>query len=125
MLAHSDGFANVRAKRPFGLRTLCRLHGCTKPLVAAAFLTLVDKGKVKLSDPIGKYISFSGEVSGKGRGKRQRLKARKVKVQPTLRHLLTMTAGLQYQDRLQAQHTNILHGWKTCQPWAEHWSSES
>jgi len=98
VLAHSDGFANVRAKRPFGLRTLCRLHGCTKPLVAAAFLTLVDKGKVKLSDPIGKYISFSGEVSGKGRGKRQRLKARKVKVQPTLRHLLTMTAGLQYQD---------------------------
>eukprot|EP00439_Symbiodinium_sp_Y106_P024371 s341_g2.t5 len=98
VLAHSDGFANVRAKRPFGLRTLCRLHGCTKPLVAAAFLTLVDKGKVKLADPIGKYISFSGEVSGKGRGKRQRLKARKVKVQPTLRHLLTMTAGLQYQD---------------------------
>ncbi|CAE7198756.1 unnamed protein product [Symbiodinium microadriaticum] len=98
VLAHSDGFANVRAKQPFGLRTLCRLHGCTKPLVAAAFLTLVDKGKVKLADPIGKYISFSGEVSGKGRGKRQRLKARKVKVQPTLRHLLTMTAGLQYQD---------------------------
>ncbi|CAE7680445.1 unnamed protein product, partial [Symbiodinium necroappetens] len=97
VLAHSDGFANVRAKQPFGLRTLCRLHGCTKPLVAAAFLTLVDKGKVKLADPIGKYISFSGEVSGKGRGKRQRLKARKVKVQPTLRHLLTMTAGLQYQ----------------------------
>ncbi|CAE7243335.1 unnamed protein product [Symbiodinium sp. CCMP2456] len=98
VLAHSDGFANVRTKQPFGLRTLCRLHGCTKPLVAAAFLTLVDKGKVKLADPIGKYINFSGEVSGKGPGKRLRLKARKVKVQPTLRHLLTMTAGLQYQD---------------------------
>ncbi|CAE7765121.1 unnamed protein product, partial [Symbiodinium pilosum] len=100
VLAHADGFANVRAKRPFGLRTLCRLHGCTKPLVAAAFLTLVDKGKVKLSDPISKYIPFSEEVSQK-KGRRRKplqLKARKVKVRPTLRHLLTMTAGLQYQD---------------------------
>ena len=96
MLAHADGFANLRAKQRFGLRTLCRLHGCTKPLVAAAFLTLVDKGKVKLTDPISKYISFSEEVSVK-RGK-SRPKLRKVKVRPTLRHLLTMTAGLQYQD---------------------------
>ena len=73
--------------------------------MAAAFLTLVDKGKVKLSDPISKYIPFSEEVSQK-KGRRRKplqLKARKVKVRPTLRHLLTMTAGLQYQDRATAK----------------------
>mmetsp|Transcript_45776 Transcript_45776/g.85455 ORF Transcript_45776/g.85455 Transcript_45776/m.85455 type:complete len:444 (-) Transcript_45776:90-1421(-) len=94
VLHYADGFSNFRAKERFSLRTLCRLHGCTKPLVTAAFLTLVDKGKVKLSDPISKYIDFSEEVSRKD----AKTKARPAKVRPTLRHLLTMTAGLQYQD---------------------------
>ncbi|CAK9063334.1 Uncharacterized protein Rv1367c [Durusdinium trenchii] len=80
-----DGKAN--SKEDFNVRTLCKLHGCTKPLVACAFLTLVDKGKAKLSDPVSKYIPFSSSV-----------KSKPVKTVPTLRNLLTMTAGLQYQD---------------------------
>eukprot|EP00438_Fugacium_kawagutii_P015089 Skav214580 [mRNA] locus=scaffold57:271253:275386:+ [translate_table: standard] len=58
VLGFADGKANK--ENDFTLRrTLCKLHGCTKPLVACAFLTLVDKGKVKLSDPVSKYIPFA------------------------------------------------------------------
>ena len=87
--------------------------------MACAFLTLVDKGKVKLSDPISKYIPFS-EAGPRSfetflpspnhvvffsffncqvkAVKAAKSKSKAVENVPTLRNLLTMTAGLQYQD---------------------------
>merc|ERR1719498_2013739 len=79
VFAHSEGMADIEKGTKFGLQTICALHSCSKPLTVAAFLTLVDKGKVRLSDPINKYVKFSQVVaSGKG-------KTRKIKVQPTLK----------------------------------------
>mmetsp|Transcript_84459 Transcript_84459/g.149442 ORF Transcript_84459/g.149442 Transcript_84459/m.149442 type:complete len:448 (-) Transcript_84459:205-1548(-) len=91
VFSHAAGWADRRKRRRFGFRTLCRLHGATKPLVAAAFFTLVDEGKVDLDDPVAKYLSFSSSVA-KGSA------TRPARDRPTLRHLLTMTAGLKYQD---------------------------
>lgn len=97
VLAHADGWADKAKGQRFGMRTICRLHGCTKPLVAAAFLTLVDGGRVKLTDPVDKYIAFSDEVALSGKGGARAPKVRKARAKPTLRHLLTMTAGLKYE----------------------------
>mmetsp|Transcript_6421 Transcript_6421/g.13162 ORF Transcript_6421/g.13162 Transcript_6421/m.13162 type:complete len:508 (-) Transcript_6421:112-1635(-) len=92
IFSHSDGMANIERGTKFGLRTICALHSCSKPLTVAAFLTLVDEGKVRLSDPINKYLNFSKLVaSGDGN-------TRKAKVQPTLRHLLAQVAGLRHSD---------------------------
>ncbi|CAL1142245.1 unnamed protein product [Cladocopium goreaui] len=90
VVAFGDGKGSKESN--FTLRSLCKLHGCTKPLVACAFLTLVDSGKVKLSDPVSKYIPFSEVKATKAK------KPKAVETVPTLRNLLTMTAGLQYQD---------------------------
>lgn len=88
----ADGMADIEKGSRFSLKTICALHSCSKPLTVAAFLTLVDSGKVKLSDPISKYVSFSTSVAaGKGKTKR-------VDVQPTLQHLLTQVAGLRHSD---------------------------
>eukprot|EP00930_Biecheleria_cincta_P045501 TRINITY_DN31355_c0_g1_i1.p1 TRINITY_DN31355_c0_g1~~TRINITY_DN31355_c0_g1_i1.p1 ORF type:complete len:468 (-),score=82.41 TRINITY_DN31355_c0_g1_i1:219-1622(-) len=88
VFTHAAGMADIERGTKFSLNTICALHSCSKPLTVAAFLTLVDAGKVSLSDPISKYVSFSGVVaSGQG-------KVRMVKTQPTLRHLLTQVAGL-------------------------------
>lgn len=89
----SGGWADRRKRVKFGLDTICRLHGNTKPLVAAAFFTLVDSGTVKLTDPISKYVPFAEDVAV---GKEHRTK--RATTRPTLRHLLTMTAGLRYED---------------------------
>eukprot|EP00927_Polykrikos_kofoidii_P008913 TRINITY_DN13713_c0_g1_i1.p1 TRINITY_DN13713_c0_g1~~TRINITY_DN13713_c0_g1_i1.p1 ORF type:complete len:458 (-),score=42.97 TRINITY_DN13713_c0_g1_i1:179-1552(-) len=89
VLTHANGWMDAKGKVPFGPDTLCRLHGATKPLVAAAFLTLVDEGRVRLSDPISKFIPFSDRVRVGRMGK-----SRPVNVRPNLRHLLSMTAGL-------------------------------
>eukprot|EP00428_Durinskia_dybowskii_P018740 CAMPEP_0170228532 /NCGR_PEP_ID=MMETSP0116_2-20130129/13986_1 /TAXON_ID=400756 /ORGANISM="Durinskia baltica, Strain CSIRO CS-38" /LENGTH=421 /DNA_ID=CAMNT_0010479275 /DNA_START=87 /DNA_END=1348 /DNA_ORIENTATION=+ len=92
VFAMADGHSDIRKRVPFSFKTLCPLHGATKPLVAAAFFTLVDEGKVRLSDPISKYIRFPEVV---------RLKSgatRRVRAPPTLRHLLAMAAGVGYDD---------------------------
>lgn len=94
MFAHADGFSDLGRRVKFTLDTLCPLHGATKPIVVAAFFTLVEEGKVKLSDFVDKYVPFPQTVSvGKGGRKTKRVQGR-----ATLRHLLAMTAGLGYDD---------------------------
>eukprot|EP00747_Dinoflagellata_sp_TGD_P183304 gnl/TRDRNA2_/TRDRNA2_38092_c0_seq1.p1 gnl/TRDRNA2_/TRDRNA2_38092_c0~~gnl/TRDRNA2_/TRDRNA2_38092_c0_seq1.p1 ORF type:complete len:510 (+),score=71.80 gnl/TRDRNA2_/TRDRNA2_38092_c0_seq1:67-1530(+) len=87
IFAHADGWSNIESGTKFGLNTLCALHSTTKPLVVAAFLTLVDEGKVALSDAIDKYVPFSEYVFSKV-----------VKTRPTLHHLVTQVAGLRHSD---------------------------
>lgn len=81
----ADGVADPfsGSKRRFGLDTICALHGCSKPLVTAAFLTLVDEGRVRLSDPLAKYMPFAKPRAGP---------------EATVGNLLTMTAGIGYTD---------------------------
>lgn len=92
VFAHADGIADIERRSKFGLRTICALHSCSKPLTVAAFLTLLDDGKVRLSDPVSKYVQIS-ELVAVGKDK-----TKKVKVQPTLHHLLTQTVGLRHSD---------------------------
>jgi len=103
VFSHADGLANIKAKAPFTVRTLCRLHSCTKPLTIAAFLTLVDDGSVRLSDPVSKYVGYSKVVAERkgtratGKGP-MRAMVRPSKSTPTLKHLLAMQGGLEYND---------------------------
>ncbi|CAJ1409204.1 unnamed protein product, partial [Effrenium voratum] len=100
VFAHAKGAAKLgrtSKAKAFGLKTLCKLHGCSKPLVSMAFLLLVQQGRVKLDDPVAQYLTFPDVRAIKAKTK-AKVKVRKVQQQPTLRHLLTMTAGLQYQD---------------------------
>lgn len=65
---HAAGWSDIKRRKKFDLRTLCALHSCSKPLTVAAFLTLVDAGKVRLADPIDKYLPF---FTGSGCWQRQ------------------------------------------------------
>jgi len=89
----AEGWSDIRGRVRFGLGTICKLHGCTKPLVIAAFLTLVERGRVRLADPVRKYIPFPDRVAP-GPGGRPGPARRPA----TLRNLMTMTAGLGYED---------------------------
>ena len=50
------GYADLEAKRPLKSNDIIRLFSNTKPFTAASMLTLYEKGKVLLTDPIEKYI---------------------------------------------------------------------
>lgn len=52
----SIGFADVAAKRPMKPDSLFWIASMTKPVTGAAILILQDEGKLKVSDPVAKYI---------------------------------------------------------------------
>lgn len=70
-------------ERAFGLaktpQAVFLLASITKPMTAAAVMTLVDRGALSLSDPVQKFVP---EFQGEGR---ERI---------TVRHILTHTSGL-------------------------------
>lgn len=81
--ARGYGFADFEKKTPMTPETVFRMGSITKLFTSVAVLQLRDRGKLRLDDPVGKYLpwfevqsSFDDEP------------------QITVRHLLTHTAGL-------------------------------
>jgi CubicO group peptidase (beta-lactamase class C family) len=52
----SHGLMDIEAKKPLTKDTLFRLASSSKPITAAAILMLMEDGKLKLTDPVSKYI---------------------------------------------------------------------
>jgi CubicO group peptidase (beta-lactamase class C family) len=87
------GQQDLETSIPMRTDTVFQVRSMTKSFTAASVLTLVDKGKVGLQDPVAKYIpEFANvQVADKSAGKATlRLPMRAV----TIYDLLTHTAGL-------------------------------
>ena len=52
----AHGLMDIEAKKPMTRDALFRLASSTKPITAAAILILMEEGKLKLTDPVAKYI---------------------------------------------------------------------
>src|SRR6185503_13919100 len=52
----STGFADVAAKRPMTPDTLFWIASMTKPVTGVAILMLQDEGKLRVGDPVAKYL---------------------------------------------------------------------
>lgn len=50
------GYRDVEAKGPMTRDTLFRIASMTKPVVCAAALTLMDEGRIHLTDPVSKWV---------------------------------------------------------------------
>ncbi|MBA4773714.1 MAG: beta-lactamase family protein [Sphingomonas sp.] len=75
--------------------TLWRVYSMTKPITGMAAMMLIEDGKLKLDDPISKYIPAFKNMTVLVDGTKD-LTAVPAKNQITVRHLLTHTAGLGY-----------------------------
>ena len=85
---HSQGYSNLNTKTPFTEKTITRLASIAKPMTAAAIMQLVEKGQVKLSDPISKFIPT--------------LKNKKLR-DATVQNLLEQSAGIKaYKNKKEA-----------------------
>jgi CubicO group peptidase (beta-lactamase class C family) len=90
----SIGFADISARKPMATNSLFWIASISKPIAAAALMMLVDEGKVRLDDPVEKYLTkFEPRIVGV---KEDGVHTRVHRPQPqiTLRHLLSHTAGL-------------------------------
>ena len=78
------GLRDIENQLPFTTNTLCWIASITKPVTAAAAMTLVDAGKIGLDDPVEKYLpEFREQKDTNG--------AHHVF---TIRHLMSHTSGL-------------------------------
>jgi len=92
----SAGFMDIVHGRPMRSDGVFRIFSMTKPVTAVAVMQLVEKGKLRLDDPVSKYIpAFAGTqvyLGGGAASPRLGPPARPI----TIDALLTHTAGLTY-----------------------------
>jgi CubicO group peptidase (beta-lactamase class C family) len=89
------GYADVGAKTPLIVRAIFWIASMSKPITAAALMMLVDEGKVKLDDPVEKYLpEFKGQMLSVKDGNEQKLQKPAHPI--TVREILTHTSGLPF-----------------------------
>lgn len=81
---HATGLADIAAKKPMTTDAMFWLASTTKPITAVAVLMLQDEGKLRLTDPVAKYLPQFAELKTPS-GKPSNL---------TIEHLLTHTSGM-------------------------------
>jgi CubicO group peptidase (beta-lactamase class C family) len=89
------GFADIADQKPMKPNSLFWIASQSKSLTAAAFMILVDEGKVKLDDPVEKLIpEFKDVMVAEGKGKDKVLKKPSHPI--TIRQILSHTSGLPF-----------------------------
>ena len=88
---HLFGFRDREAQKPMDGTELYWLFSATKVFTSAAAMQLIEKGVIKLDDPVSKYLPEFGTLSVKDEGR-----IRACTVPLTVWHLLTMTGGFNY-----------------------------
>jgi CubicO group peptidase (beta-lactamase class C family) len=89
------GYSDVGAKTPMRTDDLFWIASMSKAMTAAALMMLVDEGKVKLDDPVEKYLpEFTGQKVKPGDAKDGTLRPA---IHPiTIRNILSHTSGLAF-----------------------------
>jgi CubicO group peptidase (beta-lactamase class C family) len=95
------GYADVAAKKSMPSDAMFWIASQSKPITGAAVAILIDEGKVKLDDPVEKFLpEFKG----------QKVKVAKEGAEPTLealensitvRHLLAHTSGMPFRSAIE------------------------
>jgi CubicO group peptidase (beta-lactamase class C family) len=95
------GWADIATKRPMRDYTVFWIASQSKPITSAAFMMLVDEGKVSLDDPVEKYLpEFHGQMVIAEKDDEHVL-LRRPKHPISVRNILTHTSGLPFSTPLE------------------------
>jgi len=92
------GLMDVGKQKPMQKDTIFRIASMTKPVTSAAIMMLVEQGKVRLDDPVSKYLpAFKDrEVIATFDPADSAFTTKKANKEVLIRHLLANTSGLAY-----------------------------
>lgn len=76
--------------------SIFRIYSMTKPIVCAALLALHEEGRLRLSDPVARFIPGFAGLRVYAGGPPEAVTTAPAEREVTVRHLLTHTAGLTY-----------------------------
>lgn len=95
------GWADVEGKKPMKEDSLFWIASMSKPITAAAFMMLVDEGKVSVDDPVEKYLpEFKGQMVVAEKDDEHVL-LKKPKHPITVRNVLSHTSGLPFKSAVE------------------------
>ena len=95
------GYADLAAKQPMRTDCVFWIASQSKPITAAALMILVDEGKLKLEDPVEKYLpEFRGQMVVAEKDKDHVL-LRKPRHPITVRNVLSHTSGLPFKSPIE------------------------
>jgi CubicO group peptidase (beta-lactamase class C family) len=96
------GYADVAAKREMTPDSLFWIASMSKPITSAALMMLVDEGKVKVDDPVEKYLpEFKGQLVIAEKGDDGHVLLRKPKHPILVRNILSHTSGLDFHSPIE------------------------
>ena len=95
-LAEHYGQRDVEAGLPTESDSLYRVYSMTKPITSVAIMMLMEQGKLKLRDALGKYIPAFNNTRVYRSGSALKPVTEGLQTDIQLWHLLTHTAGLSY-----------------------------
>jgi CubicO group peptidase (beta-lactamase class C family) len=91
------GVRDVATKQPMTPDTIFRLYSMSKPITSVAIMMLVEDGKLKLDDPVAKYIpAFADLKVGIDKPGEPKLLLEPLDRPVTIKDLLRHTSGLPY-----------------------------
>eukprot|EP00928_Gymnodinium_smaydae_P075509 TRINITY_DN58537_c0_g1_i1.p1 TRINITY_DN58537_c0_g1~~TRINITY_DN58537_c0_g1_i1.p1 ORF type:complete len:513 (+),score=50.03 TRINITY_DN58537_c0_g1_i1:132-1670(+) len=97
--AQAFGYADLEMRKPFRLDTICRIFCVTKTYVTVVFMMLVEEGRVRLEDPVAKFLPEFADIMVVGtRASDEAQPSLLCKPKRVMRmsHLVTHTSGLSY-----------------------------
>jgi len=95
------GYADVTAKKTMQTDSIFWIASMTKPITAVALMMLVDEGKVKIDDPVSKYLPEFSDQWVIAEKEKDRLVLGRPKQAILVRHLLTHTSGMPFLSRME------------------------
>lgn len=93
---HTSGYDNIRFRTPMRNDALYNLYSCTKVSIAVATAQLIERGEILLTDPVYAYIPEFADITVKEVLSDGGVNIRPAKTTMLIKHLITMTSGLDY-----------------------------
>ncbi len=91
----THGWADRESKRPMSRDTLFRMASTTKPVTSVAILMLLEEGKLRLTDPVSRFIpEFKDTKVAVAKPGSEEIELVPASRPVTIRDLLTHTSGL-------------------------------
>lgn len=97
---YSSGFDSLKNFTPVRRDALYNLYSCTKIATCTAIMQLIERGEILVTDPVFAYIPEYKDLTVKVFENGKEVGVKRAEKPMLIRHLLTMSAGLDYnRDR--------------------------
>lgn len=96
---HRSGFDNLKYRTPMRADAVHNIYSCTKIVTCVAALQLIERGEIVINDPIHVYFPEYKNLTVAKKGIDGKISVEKAKNPILIRHLFSMTSGLDYNIR--------------------------